>query len=607
VIGRLRPGVTAAQVQGSLNGVFQATARANWSEKLASLTDAERSLSRYRDRSAVPQLRVDSGQHGIYDANTNDVQSLTLLSVVVGVLLLIVCANVANLLLSRAAARRREICVRLSLGASRWRLVRQLLTESVLLAGLGGLAGVVVGYWSRQLLPMPAATASFDWRLFAFVSVLTLATGVVFGIVPALRATQLDVSSALKESSRSATGSRTTLSKTLLIVQVAMSLVLLVGAGLFLNTLRNLRSVDVGFDTANLMLFRVNPGLNRYDKTRTAALYAEMLRRLGSIPGVRSVSLSQPALLSGSTSSTAIFIEGHDYANGPVDRFESTRRRGDEMYQVMVSPGFFQTLGIPLLTGRLLTDHDDQESPRVVVINEAAARKYFAGKNPVGRRFSNVIEKRTDIEIVGVVRDARYNSLREPPPPTMYQPLLQRCCPGVTVEVRTASDPAGLIAAVRDAVRRIDANLPLMNMTTQAEQVEGRLAQERLFARACVLFGGLALALASIGLFGLMSYSVARRTNEIGIRMALGAQRIDVVSLVMKESMTMVVAGVGIGLLAAVAAGRLVTTLLFGLAPSDPVTIVIATIIMVAVSAIAGYLPARRAAHVDPMIALRYE
>jgi predicted permease len=607
VMGRLKPGVSATQVQGSLNGVFQQAARVNWNEKLTSLNDAERSLSRYRDRRAVPQLHVDSGRHGIYDANTNDVQSLTLLSVVVGVLLLIVCANVANLLLSRAAARRREISVRLSLGASRWRLIRQLLTESVLLAGLGGLAGVVVGYWSRLLLPIPAATAPFDWRLFAFVSALTLATGIVFGIVPAFRATQLDVSSALKESSRSTTGPRTRLSKALLIVQVAMSLVLLVGAGLFLNTLRNLRSVDVGFDTANLMLFRVNPQLNRYDKTRTASLYDEMLRRLGSIPGARSVSLSQPALLSGSTSSTDIFIEGHDYAGASIDRFESTRRRGDEMYQVMVSPGFFQTLGIPLLAGRLLTDHDDQESPRVVVINEAAARKYFARENPVGRRFSNLIEKRTDIEIVGVVRDVRYNSLREPPPATMYQPLLQRCCPGVTVEVRTASDPAGLIGAVRDTIRRIDPNLPVMNMTTQAEQVEGRLAQERLFARACALFGGLALALASIGLFGLMSYSVARRTNEIGIRMALGAQRIDVVSLVMKESMTMVVAGVGIGLLAAVAAGRLVATLLFGLAPADPVTIVIVTMIMMGVSAIAGYLPARRAALVDPMIALRDE
>jgi predicted permease len=607
VMGRLKPGVTATQVQASLDGVFQASARANWNEKLASLNDAERSSSRYRDRQAVPHLRVDSGQHGIYDATTTDVQSMTLLSVVVGVLLLIVCANVANLLLSRAAVRRREISVRLSLGASRSRLVRQLLTESVLLAGLGGLAGVVVGYWSRQLLPMPAATAAFDWRLFAFVSALTLATGIVFGIVPALRATQLDVSSALKESSRSTTGSRTTLSKALLIVQVAMSLVLLVGAGLFLNTLRNLRRVDVGFDTANLMLFRVNPGLNRYDKTRTAALYDEILRRLGSIPGVRSVSLSQPALLSGSTSSTDVFIQGHDYASGPVDRLESTRRRGNEMYQVMVSPGFFQTLGIPLVTGRLLTDHDDQESPRVVVINETAARRYFARENPVGARFGNMIEKRTDVEIVGVVRDARYNSLREPPPPTMYQPLLQRCCPGVTVELRTASDPAGLIAAVREAVQRIDPNLPLMNMTTQAEQVEGRLAQERLFARACALFGALALALASIGLFGLMSYSVARRTNEIGIRMALGARRIDVVSLVMKESMTLVVAGVAIGLLAAVAAGRLVATLLFGLAPTDPVTIALATVIMLAVSAIAGYLPARRAAYVDPMIALRYE
>ena len=565
-------------------------------------------MSRNRDRTAVPQLRVEPGRRGIYDAGARDLQSVTLLSVVVVVLLLIVCANVANLLLSRAATRRKEISVRLSLGAPRWRLVRQLLTESVLLAAVGGVAGAVIGHWSRQLMPLPAATAPFDWRLFAFVTALTLATGILFGIVPAFRATQIDVSSALKENSRTSTGARTRLSKSLLVVQVAMSLVLLVGAGLFLSTLRNLRSVDVGFDTMNLMLFRVSPALARYDKARTASFYADLEQRLASLPGITAVGFSQPALLSGSVSSTDIFVEGHEYSGSGSPQGESTRTRGNPIYQMTVSPRFFATLGIRTLRGRTLTDRDDDKAPRVVVINEAAARAYFApAENPIGVRFGNLIENRTQIEIVGIVRDIKYNSVRDAAPPTMYFPLRQRCCPGVSFEVRTAADPAALVNTVREAVRRADPNVPIVSMSTQAEQVEGRLAQERLFAQAYALFGGLALVIASIGLFGLMSYSVARRTNEIGVRMALGARRADVVALVMKESMAMVVCGVAIGLVTAFAAGRLVATLLFGVAASDPATIAIATAVMIAVASLAGYLPARRAARVDPMVALRDE
>jgi predicted permease len=276
--------------------------------------------------------------------------------------------------------------------------------------------------------------------------------------------------------------------------------------------------------------------------------------------------------------------------------------------QMTVSPSFFDTLGIRLRRGRLLTARDDEHAPRVVVINEAAARTYFAaGENPVGMRFGNLVENRTQVEIVGVVGDVKYNSVRDAAPPTMYFPLRQRCCPGVSFAVRTAADPAALANAVRETVRRADPNVPIVSMTTQAEQVEGRIAQEKLFARANLLFGALAVALASIGLFGLMSYSVARRTNEIGVRMALGARRADVVALVMKESMAMVAIGIAIGLAVSLAAGRLVTTLLFGLAATDPVTIGVATMLMMAVSAFAGYLPARRAARVDPMIALRCE
>jgi len=607
VFGRLKPGVTAVQVAGSLDGIFQEKARSGWNTLLGGLTAEERRSSRYAGASIVAHLLVDSARGGFYSADTNDRQSLTLLSVVVAVLLLIVCANVANLLLSRAAARRKEVSVRLSLGASRARLVRQLLTESVLLAVIGGAGGVLVGYWGRTLLPIAVANSAFDWRLFVFVSALTLATGVVFGIAPAFRATDIDVSSALKETGRSSTSARTRLSRALLVAQVALALALLVGAGLFLHTLWNLRSVDVGFDTSNLMLFRVNAQLNRYDNARTTAVYTSVLDRVARVPGVKEVAYSQPPLLSGGVSSTDIFIQGHNYARAQMST-ESTRQRGDSVNQVRVSPSFFKTLGIPLLAGRLLDDRDDDKAPKVVVINETAARRFFAAtENPVGIRFGNTIERRTDIEIVGVVSDVKYNSVRDPAPPTMYFPYRQRCCLPVTFEVRTAGDPSGLVSTIREAVREVDPDLPVTNTTTQAEAVEGRLAKEKLFAQAYLLFGLLALALASIGLFGLMSYSVARRTNEIGIRIALGAGRGDVVSMVLKESMTMVGVGIAIGLLAALAAGRFVSTLLFGLAPTDVTTIAAAVVVMTGVSLLAGYLPARRAARVDPMVALRYE
>jgi predicted permease len=596
VMGRLRPGVTAEQVRGNLEGVFQESARSGWASFLGGLPEAERSLSEYRNRTDVPQLRVDDGARGIYDTPEGDLRSMTLLGVVVGVLLLIVCANVANLLLARATARQREISVRLSTGATRGRLIRQLLTESLTLALIGGLAGLSVAWFARHLLPNASTPPPFDWRLYLFVTLLTLATGVIFGIAPALRATHVSLHDTLKASSRSVAGTRALLSRALIVVQVALSLVLLVGAGLFLATLSNLRRVDVGFDTHNLLLFRVDPRLNQYEQARVADLYARLRERLRAVPGVRNVSLSQPGLLTGSESSTAIYLEGRTYGE-----------RGDPVFQLTVSPEFFETMGIPLLAGRAFTERDDQKASKVAVVNESAARRYFGEAGAAGRRFGRRRENRNEIEVVGVVRDVRYNRLREAPPPTVYWPYLQRCCPGVVFEVRTASDPSGFVPSIREAVRQVDPNLPLMNVATQAESIETRLNQERLFARAYALFGGLALLLASIGLFGLMSYNVARRTSEIGVRMALGATRGAVLGLVMRESSVLVGLGVAIGLIAALGAGRLVRTLLFGLEPTDATTIAAAIAVMVAVSAVAGFLPARRAARVDPMVALRYE
>ncbi|MBZ5559351.1 MAG: ABC transporter permease [Acidobacteriia bacterium] len=603
VMGRLKPGVTPQQAQGNLGGVFQQTARAGMDAYLASLSEASRALSMNQNRTVVPQLLADSGSRGVYDVNSTDLRAVTILSIVVVLVLLIVCANVANLLLSRAAARQKELSVRLSLGATRARLIRQLLTESLVLAAIGGALGVLVGYWGQQLLPgAPGQTAGLDWRVLAFVAAVTTATGVVFGIAPALRATGVNVSAGLKENSRSLAGTRSVLSRSLLVAQVAISLVLLIGAGLFLRTLQNLRQVNVGFDPRNLVLFRVSPQLNRYDDTRTAALYGEMMDRLQAVSGVRAVGLSQPAMLSGGVSTTGAFVQGRQYTPGDQNGTEN------EIYRVMVSSSFFETLNVPVLLGRGFTPRDATGAPPVVVINETAAKKFFPGESPIGRRFGTTPEDSGKLEVVGVLRDIRYNSVRDPAPPTMYVPYLQsRLGGGAVVEVRTAGDPLAAMGAIREAVRQVDPDLPLMDMTTQLEQVERRFLQEKLFAQAYALFGAVALALAAVGLFGLMSYSVARRTNEIGIRMALGAQRIDVLRLVMRESMMLVAAGVAIGLGVAVAASRLVGSLLFGLASTDVVTMAGAMIVMIAVSAFAGYLPARRASRVDPIVALHYE
>jgi predicted permease len=597
VMGRLKPGATIDQVHANFESVFQNTARDGWTSYLATITPEQRALSRNQNRTIVPSLEVDSGRRGIYDLDRNTTRSAAILSVVVALVLLIVCANVANLLLSRAASRHKEITVRLSMGATRSRLVRQLLTESVLISTIGGLLGLLAGYWSRQLLPF-GQNAPIDWRVVSFVAGLSVLTGLLFGLVPALRATRVDLSSAMKETSRSVSRTRTLLGKSLLVVQVALSLVLLIGAGLFLRTLWNLREVDVGFNTENLVLFTVNPALNGYDAGRIGALYADIHQALRGVPGVRSTSQSASALLAGNTSTTDIWVQGRP-AESP---------HGLEMWVMTVSPEFFGTTGIPLLRGRSFDARDvAPKAPRVVLINETAARRYFPGEDPIGRRFGGSPEQTGETEIIGIIRDTKYSSVRDAAPPTAYSPYPRETTRSATFEVRTSGDPTAVLPGIRDAVRRIDPNLPLIRVTTQAEQVEGRFNQERLFATSYALFGALALLLASIGLFGLMSYSVARRTNEIGIRMALGAQRLQVVGMVLGESLLMVAIGVGVGLAAAMAAGRLVATLLFGLTPSDPLTVAVAVATMVIVSLVAGYLPARRASNVDPLIALRYE
>jgi len=373
-------------------------------------------------------------------------------------------------------------------------------------------------------------------------------------------------------------------------------LVLMIAAGLFLGTLRNLRSVPVGFDPANILLFRIDPTLNGYEDERLQQVYGRLRDRLAAVPGVRSVSLSQTAFLAGSVWVSGVHLPG--------------RSDGDAIgaHMMTVSPEFFETMRIPLLAGRRFTESDTREGPRVAVINAKGARELFRGEHAVGRRFGFSREEPEEIEIIGVVRNVKYSEVRDDAPTTVYLSYLQDDdVESMVFELRTELDPRGLVPAVREAVRSVDPNIPLMDISTQAEEIEGRFQQERFFARAYTLFGGLATLLAAVGLFGLASYGVARRTSEIGIRMALGARGRDVFRLVLGESLRLVGMGIILGLIGTLAAGRFVQSRLYGVGPTDTATVVIAVVVLVLVAALAGYLPARRASRLDPMAALQYD
>jgi len=564
-----------------------------WLSFMEGLTPEQRALRRNQDRRAAPRLLVDSAAQGLYDASPRAIRQARMLGVVMVLVLLIVCANVATLLLSRAFTRRREIAVRLSVGATRGRLVRQLVTESLLLSAAGGALAVPVALGARELLPFGQA-APFDWRVLGFVSAVSVVAGVTFSLVPALRATTLELTGALKEQSRSVVASRSALSRTLLVGQVAVSLALLVGAGLFLKTVVNLRNVDVGFNPENVLLFSLDPTRSGYDREGAVGVFDRIGDRLRTLPGVRSVTRSQLALLSGGTWTSTLFAEGRT-------------DDGVQSHMMTVSHTFLDTMEIPLLSGRGFEPQDQADAPRVALVNQTMARELFGEDSPLGRRFGSSPEERDEVEIIGVVRDTRYDQVREPAPPTTFRSAVQSPLGNATFSVRTDGPPGRLIPAVREAVRQVDPRLPITGVSTQAAEVEQRLGDERLYAVAYTTFGGLATLLAGIGLFGLASYGVTQRTNEIGIRMALGAQASSIARLVLGESLVLVAIGVVAGVGTVLVAGRLVTSLLFGLAPTDPLTMLQATALLVVVAGVASYLPARRAARIDPLVALQDE
>jgi predicted permease len=537
--------------------------------------------------------------------------------------LLIACANVANLLLSRAAARQKEIGLRLALGASRSRLMRQLLTESVLLAFLGGLLGILFAVWIKDGLigvslwggrSMASLEPRLDWRVLGFTFALSLLTGVVFGLAPAWRTTRVDLTPSLKESGRASSAAhRSLLGRGLVVVQVALSLILLVGAGLFVRTLLNLQRVDTGFNTKNLLLFDIQPGLTGYKDERLVQLYPRISERLETIPGVQAVTFSRMALISGSIHSSSIYLRE---ALNATPNAEGSIPESGEAYRHVVRENFLEAIGIPLLAGRTLSPQDNSNSPKVAVVNQTFANKFFPNQSAIGQRFTYNPKKPDEIEIVGVCRDAKYSSLRDAVPPTMYSSFRQErtgALSSATFEVRTAGDPSATVASVRDAVREIDSNLPVLNVKTQIEQADETLRMERLFAKLLTLFALLAQQLAAIGLFGVLAYTVSQRTHEIGIRMALGANRGNVLKMIVWQGMVLAVIGVVLGLVGAYVLTKYLESwvglskMLFEVKVSDPLTYGAIAVLLTVVALIACYIPARRATKVDPLVALRYE
>ncbi|HEV2492178.1 MAG TPA: ABC transporter permease [Terriglobia bacterium] len=617
IMGRLRPGVSEQQARAALEVAFQQSMAAQKAaEPQNGATQESSKGGAQAGASDLPHLELAPASKGLDTLRQEFSQPLYILMAVVGLVLLIACANVANLLLARATARQKEIAVRLAIGAGRRRLIRQLLTESVLLATLGGVIGLALAYWATGILvafmssgrePVVLSVHP-DLRVLGFTAVISVLTAVLFGLAPAFRGTRLDLTPALKESAgRGSMGmhrsARSRLGKGLVIAQVAMSLVLLVGAGLFVRTLQNLENINVGFNRRNILLFGIAPGMNGYQGEKLASFYQELQRRLEALPGVRSVSASSHTLIGGGVSISGISIQGYTRAAAGSGDAQNA------VYVDDVGPQFLETMGIPLLLGRTIGSRDTSTAPKVAVINQTLARTYFADSNPIGRRFGFGDAKNSgEIEIVGVVGDAIYAELRKEVPPTVYLPYLQRSEePGMFFEVRTAGNPMAMVTSVRRAVQSLDKNLPLLDVKTQTEQIDQTLFQERLFAKLSGFFGLLALVLACVGLYGIMSYGVARRTSEMGIRMALGAERVDILGMVMRETLAMVFVGIALGVAGALAATRLVSSMLYGLKASDPLTIVMSAVVMIMVAALAGYLPARRATKVDPMVALRYE
>jgi predicted permease len=601
VLGRLKPGVSIPQARAQLEPLFK--------QALESLGDGmKRWPAHDRDAFLAQKLlvnRATTGTSGLRWQYWEDSNTLKILIGMTGLVLLISCVNLANLLMARSAGRLHEIGIRLAIGAGPRRIFRQLLTENLVLALLGGVVGLLIAAGGHRLLvaflagnlQRVALNFRLDEHVLAFSLAMALLTGLLSGVLPALRAAREDLLPAVHGAPHLRGATRLPFARKLLTTQVALSLMLLIGAGLFVRSLRNLATTDLGLARENLVLMRVDPSLSKSIRDRRE-FWIQLTERLAALPGVRSVSVAGDAVF------------GNGWWNETIWTRQPDGAEHDAAVPFnIVGPGFFETVQIPLLTGREFGWQDQGKSPPVAVVNRAFARKFFAGENPVGKRFGNAGPGSSSrIEIVGIIGDAKYGDLREQPQPMFYLPLFQNLAERpYQVHVRTAGDPAAAIAAMRREIQAADQDISIDGVRTINEVIHALLQHDRMFAFLASAFGLLALLLTSIGIYGVVAYQVTRRTGEIGIRMALGAQRMDVLWMVMRETLLVLAAGTAIGLPAAVAAARVLRNLLFALGPSDPATIVWAAATLVGAGALAGFLPARRAASLSPMDALRHE
>ncbi len=605
MMGRLRPGVSLAQAQSELNGKFH-----GW---VAS------SAADDKERAVLPSLWLQEGGSGVDSVRRQYSKPLMILMAMVGLILLIACANIANLLLARAEARRREMAVRLSLGAGRLRVMRQLLTESILLSLFGGVTGIFLAALGIRGLTWLLSNgrdnftlhAQLDWRVLAFTLLVALVTGALFGLAPAIQATRVDITPALKETRASAPrGGRRRfgipfgLSHILVVAQIAISLLLVAAAGLFVRTLNNLHSVNLGFNRENILLFSLNPGLAGFTGAALHNYWDDLYRRFRMVPGVRGVTMTGLPLVADWTDSTGVTIPGAPPPTG--------RRPGTAVLQV--GPSFFETMQIPILLGRPVDERDRDGEQLTAVVNEVFAKKFFPDASPVGRHFFAFETRKlkpVDIEIVGVSRNARYNSLKRDTPPVSYiyyaQTIPNWPVQQLFFELRTVEDPLALAKVIRGVVHQVSPQIPVADMTTQARRIDQTISQERTFAQLCTWFGMLALAMACVGLYGTMAYAVSRRTSEIGIRMALGAERRQIVWMVLRQVLALCVVGVVVGMVAVWETTSFLKSFLFGLQPNDPLALGGAAAILIGCAFAAGYAPAWRASRIDPMTALRHE
>jgi putative ABC transport system permease protein len=598
IFARLKPGVPAQQAEAAMNVAWK---------PMLELEAKDIATEKVRTRFMNRHLFLKDGARGISGAPEELGAAIKILMGMVGLLLLIACANVANLLMARATSRQREIGIRLAMGASRFQLIRQLLTESLVLALGGGLIGLLVADWTGggllSFLPDEPSTHGLtshpDLRVFLFALALSVLTGVLFGLVPAIQGTRTQLASTLKDQATGVVGGfgQLRFRKGLVVTQVALSLVLLIGAGLFARSLYNVKNIDVGLRADHLIQFTIQPALNGYSQERMKTLFERLQEDISRLPGIRAVSMAEETVLAGDSEGGNIKVAGY-------------QPKEDEDMQVnenYVGPGYFATMGIPLLAGRDFSKADGPGAPHVAVVNQKMARHFFGNGSPIGRTIDFGREAKTPITIVGVVKNGKASDPKEKQRQFVYGSYSQRSMSEMTFYARTTADPLTVAQMLRDEVRRQDPNLPIFNVKTMQQQIDESLFMDRLVAALSAAFGTLATLLAAIGLYGVMAFMVARRTREIGIRMALGASRTNVLGLVMREALVLAGLGIFIAVLVSFALGNLIESQLLGVSGTDPLVMGCATAALALVAFLAGYLPALRATRVNPLAALRYE